>query len=148
MREYPLFPLGFTLQVGYMDLYRPDETARTRDGSPVDPPHAVAAFRLVAEAKGGDWDEATKTITPERVEYPRGWEYLAVRITHGGTYREHGWYTEAELLDKGYKPPLPEGVRRFKEWVDAQEQQTPVEAIPAVGASEIARLLDDGHPND
>lgn len=100
----PKFPVGFPLNVGYMGLYRADVEAETRSGQPIRPPYAVHGLRLVPEFVEIDADGDGPA--GYRVEYPKGWEYFAARVTPYGEWKEYGWFTEAELLKAEYVPPV------------------------------------------
>ncbi len=97
----PLFAVGQKVRTWYMGLAGPDEKP-CRNGDPAKPlrytDNTIEGVRLKPHGFE-EYDEetgATRIVT----EYPNGWEYLA--IAPDGT--EDGWFSEAELLAKGYTP--------------------------------------------
>lgn len=96
----PQFPVGYEVVVGYMGLYRADETP----GRGVHPlPGTIQGMRLEPRIEEDDEGELV-------VSYPKGWEYLiGVLVPAGpdrsGQWKEYGWFSEQELIDHEYVVP-------------------------------------------
>lgn len=102
----PKFSIYYPVKVGYLGLYRADDDATNRAGEVVHLGYSVRGLRLVPDARE---DEDGVLL----VGYPRGWEYLIARVVPATDerceeWREGGWYSEAELLAKGYTPTAAE----------------------------------------
>jgi hypothetical protein len=90
----PLFAVGLEVRVWYMGLLGPDETPGKHRFTTC----RIEGMRLAPHGREG-WSEEKQEATIE-VDYPKGWEYLAVAPDGS----EDGWYSEAALLAKGYAP--------------------------------------------
>lgn len=99
----PAFPIGFPLNLGYLGLYRADEDATNRNGDPI-PPTPIMGVRYLPDARE-TWPNGEDKDSTWTIEHPAGWEYQVAYFDRQGSYTIDGWWTEAELLEKGYVPP-------------------------------------------
>jgi hypothetical protein len=99
----PLFPVGFPLNVGYMGLTDADVPPFTASGKTVEPT-PIQGIRLLPNPVHDcpDGDDGEQIVT---IEHASGWEYQIAYIDGRGRWQEDGWWTEAELLKRGYVPP-------------------------------------------
>ena len=120
MTAAPKFPIGYPLQVGYLGLYRADEIATSRNGVPIHPPYEIHGQRIVPDFEEIEAGEDGPAGC--RIVHPKGWEYFAARVTGQGNYVTQGWFTENELLARGYEPP-PDQFEKLRQWEKAEAER-------------------------